>query len=364
MTKKVLYWYSCIVAILSWSCSSTSQSEKAKADSIAACVSHGMPSRTATKASTNDLTDSIHQGKGSLEEMVWIAGGKFLMGSDEFEDSRPIHEVSIKGFWMDEHEVTNAQFAKFVKATGYKTVAERALDPKDFPGVPADQLLPGSAVFSPPSTSVSLQNPLQWWKYVVGANWQHPFGPGSVLKGRENFPVVHVCYEDALAYAKWAGKRLPTEAEWEFAARAGQSQRMYYWGEELKPKGKWVANIYQGDFPHKNLQEDGFANASPVKTFPANRLGLYDMEGNVWEWCNDYYRPDYYRNSSSANPQGPADSYDPDEPGAVKRVQRGGSFLCSDQYCVRYKAGSRGKGEISSGADNLGFRCVSDQKAP
>lgn len=358
MTKKVLYWYSCMVAALSLSCSSTSQSEKA--DSIAVDVPHGIT----TEASANAPTNNIHQGEGSLEGMVWIAGGKFLMGSDEFEDSRPIHEVSIKGFWMDEHEVTNAQFAKFVKATGYKTVAERALDPKDFPGVPTDQLLPGSAVFSPPPASVSLQNPLQWWKYVVGANWQHPFGPGNVLKGRENFPVVHVSYEDALAYAKWAGKRLPTEAEWEFAARAGQSHRTYYWGEELKPKGKWVANIYQGDFPHKNLQEDGFANASPIKTFPPNRLGLYDMEGNVWEWCNDYYRPDYYRNSSSDNPQGPADSYDPDEPGAVKRVQRGGSFLCSDQYCVRYKAGSRGKGEVSSGSDNLGFRCVSDQKAP
>ncbi len=345
-----MQWHRILLAgILLGSCQSKTNSEAAKSDGIAA---------------STQTADNINAAQDSLDGMVWIPGGKYLMGSDEFPDARPLHEVNVKGFWMDEHEVTNARFTEFVKATGYKTVAERALDPKDFPGVPADQLVPGSAVFISPGEKVSLENPLQWWQYVAGANWQHPFGPGSSLKGRDTFPVVHVSYEDAVAYAKWAGKRLPTEAEWEFAARAGQPFQTYYWGNELKPKGKWVANIFQGDFPHKNVQEDGFANASPVKTFSANHYGLYDMEGNVWEWCNDYYRPDYYQNSPFSNPQGPADSYDPDEPGVVKRVQRGGSFLCSDQYCIRYKAGSRGKGELSSGADNLGFRCVSDRKAP
>ncbi|WP_435531811.1 formylglycine-generating enzyme family protein [Spirosoma liriopis] len=290
--------------------------------------------------------------------MVWLQGGTYEMGSDEFADARPVHPVSVKGFWMDEHEVTNAQFAQFVKATGYKTVAERPLDAADYPDVPADQLVPGSAVFIQPASAVSLNNPLQWWKYVPGASWQHPTGPQSTINGHENEPVVHVSFDDAVAYAKWAGKRLPTEAEWEFAARGGANNQTYYWGNELKPKGRWVANIHQGHFPEKNTQEDGFAGVASVKSFPANAYGLYDMEGNVWEWCQDLYRPDYYSQSPKSNPQGPDDSYDPDEPGAVKRVQRGGSFLCSDQYCIRYKAGSRGKGEVSSGSNNLGFRCV------
>ena len=290
--------------------------------------------------------------------MVWIPGSTFQMGSDEFPDSRPVHPVTVNGFWMDEHEVTNAQFAGFVRQTGYVTVAERPLNPQDYPGVPSSELVPGSAVFTPPAQNVSLNNPLQWWTYVGGANWQHPKGPTSTIKGHENEPVVHVSYEDAAAYAKWAGKRLPTEAEWEFAAQGGKGQRTYYWGNELKPAGKWVANIYQGDFPRQNALEDGFAEAAPVKTFPPNAYGLYDMDGNVWEWCQDFYRPDYYINSLASNPNGPPDSYDPDEPNAIKRVQRGGSFLCSDQYCARYKAGSRGKGEVTSGSNNLGFRCV------
>jgi formylglycine-generating enzyme required for sulfatase activity len=290
--------------------------------------------------------------------MVRIPGGTFQMGTDAFPDANPVHTVTVKGFWMDEHEVTNAQFAQFVAKTGYVTVAERPLNPQDFPGVPRAQLVPGSAVFTPPAQPVSLNNPLQWWEYVGGANWQHPKGPNSIILGHEQEPVVQVSYEDAAAYAKWAGKRLPTEAEWEFAALGGQKPQTYYWGNQLTPGSKWIANIYQGSFPHKNTLEDGFAEAAPVKTFPANAYGLYDMEGNVWEWCQDYYRPDYYRHSPRDNPQGPLDSYDPEEPTAIKRVQRGGSFLCSDQYCNRYKAGSRGKGEVSSASNNLGFRCV------
>ena len=293
--------------------------------------------------------------------MVWISGATFLMGADEFPDARPMHEVTVTGFWMDTHEVTNAEFSTFVQATGYKTIAERPLNPADFPNVPAEQLVPGSAVFTPTTQQVALSDPLQWWSYVKGASWQHPAGPESTLKGREHEPVVHVSYEDALAYATWAGKRLPTEAEWEFAAQGGKGNRPYYWGSELKPAGRWVANIYQGHFPDKNTSEDGFARAAPVKSFPANPYGLYDMDGNVWEWCQDYYRPDYYSQLVKNDPKGPTDSYDPEEPGAVKRVQRGGSFLCSDQYCVRYKAGSRGKGEVSSGSNNLGFRCVRDK---
>jgi formylglycine-generating enzyme required for sulfatase activity len=342
---------------------SSEQQAQRTADSIAHCAANGMPSRQMAIQQAASVTPA---GKGSTDEMAWIPGGTFQMGSNDFVDTKPVHSVTVTGFWMDEHEVTNAQFAEFVKATGYVTVAERPLNPNDYPGVPADKLVPGSAVFTPPSQAVSLDDPLQWWNYQEGASWKQPFGPGKSLpgndlKGRANEPVVHVSYEDAAAYARWAGKRLPTEAEWEFAARGGKDSQTYYWGKEQKPNGKWVANIFQGHFPDKNSKDDGYAGAAPVKSFPANAYGLFDMEGNVWEWCQDYYRPDYYAASTRQNPQGPTDSYDPEEPGAVKRVQRGGSFLCSDQYCIRYKAGSRGKGEVSSGSNNLGFRCVKDK---
>lgn len=314
-----------------------------------------IPSRTSMVRSGN-ITRSVITG--STTEMVFIKGNSFQMGTANFPDAKPVHSVSVSSFWMDTHEVTNAQYEKFVKATGYVTIAERPLNPADYPGVPADKLVPGSAVFSPPMRAVSLQNPLQWWQYVAGTSWRHPQGPKSTIVGKGDEPVVQVCYEDATAYARWAGKRLPTEAEWEFAARAGRKNTKYYWGSNLKPSGKWVANIFQGNFPNANTAEDGFQMTSPIQTYPANAYGLYDMEGNVWEWCSDLYRPDYYQRSPITNPKGPADSYDPDEPGMVKHVQRGGSFLCSDQYCVRYQAGSRGKGETSSASNNLGFRCV------
>jgi formylglycine-generating enzyme required for sulfatase activity len=315
--------------------------------------------RNASNQSTNsDRTPPIEHKNG----MVLIKGGEFVMGAEDpsFGDAQPLHKVKISSFWMDEHEVTNAQFEDFVKATGYKTVAEQEIDPKDFPGVPVADLVPGSAVFTPPAKPVALNNPLAWWTYVKGANWKNPFGAGSKADPRQ--PVVHVSYTDALAYAQWAGKRLPTEAEWEYAARAGKEQQPYYWGTELKPAGKWQANIFQGQFPNGDTKEDGYQGIAAVKSYAPNAFGLYDMEGNVWEWCNDYYRPDYYQNSPSENPQGPGDSYDPQEPGLVKRVQRGGSFLCSDAYCNRYRAGSRGKGEVNSASNNLGFRCVSDVK--
>lgn len=296
----------------------------------------------------------------STNGMVWISGGSFKMGTNDYPDAQPVHEVKVNGFWMDEHEVTNAQFEAFVKATNYVTIAERPLDPKDYPGVPLENLVPGSAVFSPPAGKVALDDIQQWWRYVPGANWRHPKGPESSIVGLENHPVVQISYLDAKAYAEWAGKRLPTEAEWEFAARAGRPNTKYYWGDELKPKGQWMANIFQGSFPNNNTVEDGFAGTAPVKSFPKNPYGLYDLEGNVWEWCNDLYHNAYYKNTLADNPQGPSVSNDPEEEGVEKHVQRGGSFLCSDQYCIRYVAGSRGKGETTSACNHLGFRCVKD----
>lgn len=353
---------SCVLSLLLAACHSTgSQNGSEAPKSDAADTAPREPEAVPKPVAANPRKQATKTSDGhEPDEMVWVEGGTFRMGSEAFPDAQPVHAVTVSGFWMDEHEVTNAQYARFVEETQYVTVAERPLNPEDFPGVPTEKLVPGSAVFTPPSHEVSLDNPLQWWTYVPGANWRHPEGPDSSIEGREDDPAVHIAYEDAKAYAAWAGKRLPTEAEWEFAAQGGKGRQKYYWGGELKPEGKWVANIFQGPFPHGNAAHDGFKTAAPVKSFPPNGYGLYDMEGNVWEWCHDYYRPDYYGRGPHVNPQGPSDSYDPAEPGAVKRVQRGGSFLCSDEYCIRYKAGSRGKGEVSSGTNNAGFRCVKD----
>ena len=296
--------------------------------------------------------------------MVWIPGGTFWLGCDDCEmpDAQPVHLVSVDGYWIDRTPVTNDQFARFVKATGYLTIAERLPDPKNYPGVDPKKLVAGSAVFSPPSQDVPLDDITQWWRYVPGASWKHPEGPGSTTEGREDHPVVQIAWEDAVAYAKWAGKRLPTEAEFEFAARGGMDRNRYAWGNELKPGGQWAANIFQGRFPSTDLAEDGYKRTSPVTAFSSNGFGLYDVGGNVWQWCADWYRPDYFASLAATgvarNPQGPADSYDPQEPGIPKRVQKGGSFLCSDRYCSRYLAGSRGRGAVDSGGSNTGFRCV------
>jgi formylglycine-generating enzyme required for sulfatase activity len=310
--------------------------------------------------------------------MVWIPGGEFSMGSadpttdvcggkDPMPDARPIHRVYVDGFWMETTEVTNADFARFVAATNYVTVAERKPRAEDYPGAPADLLVPGSVVFSATEGPVPLDNALAWWRYVPGANWRHPEGPGSDLIGRGKHPVVHIAYEDAEAYAKWAKRRLPTEAEWEFAARGGVGGKPYTWGDELQVDGKWMANIYQGHFPYQNTKGDGFETTAPVGTYPSNPYGLRDMAGNVWEWCSDWYRADTYGRQVEAahggvvrNPQGPAqsESLDPQEPNQVKRVHRGGSFLCTDQYCTRYMVGTRGKGAPDTGSNHLGFRCV------
>ncbi|MGC1448686.1 MAG: formylglycine-generating enzyme family protein [Candidatus Sulfotelmatobacter sp.] len=306
--------------------------------------------------------------------MVWISGGEFAMGAMDppsadqvgmsvAADARPIHRVYVDGFWMDETDVTNDEFARFVKATGYVTIAERKPRPEDFPGAPPENLVAGAVVFSPPDHDVQLNDQYQWWAYVGGADWRHPEGPTSNLKGREKYPVVQVAYPDALAYAKWAGKRLPTEAEWEFAARGGLAGKRYPWGDEFQPNGRWMANTHQGHFPNTDTGDDGYAGIAPVAQFPPNGYGLYDMAGNVWQWTSDWYRPDYYQQLAAAggvtrNPQGPQTSYDPDEPTEKKRVHRGGSFLCTDQYCSRYVVGTRGKGEVSTGTNHLSFRCV------
>jgi formylglycine-generating enzyme len=306
--------------------------------------------------------------------MVWIPGGEFSMGAadprhdsdggnDPLADARPIHRVRVDGFWMDRTEVTNAQFARFVAATGYVTVAERTPRAEDFPGAPPQNLVAGSLVFAAPPHPVPLDSHYRWWSYVHGARWRRPLGAGSDLEGRERLPVVHVAYEDAEAYARWAGKRLPTEAEFEFAARGGLAGRKYAWGDELRPNGRFMANTFQGHFPDADNGDDGYSGLSPVASFPPNRYGVFDITGNVWEWCSDWYRYDYYATLSRSgavarNPRGPDDSFDPSEPHVAKRVQRGGSFLCSSEYCARYLVGSRGRGEPSSGGNHLGFRCV------
>jgi formylglycine-generating enzyme required for sulfatase activity len=308
--------------------------------------------------------------------MVWIPGGEFSMGANDPADmddvgmkatldARPIHRVYVDGFFMDKTDVTNAQFAEFVKATGYITVAERIPRVEDFPGAPAENLFAGSVVFSPPNHAVPLDDQFRWWSYVRGADWRHPLGQQSDIRGKESYPVVHIAYLDAEAYAKWAGKRLPTEAEWEFGARGGLAGKPYVWGDSFRPDGKWMANTHQGHFPDISSGDDGYLGIAPVAQYPPSPYGLYDMAGNVWQWTSDWYRPDYYAQLAATgrvtrNPQGPDSSFDPFEPDQPKKVQRGGSFLCTDQYCSRYIVGTRGKGEINTGTNHLGFRCVKD----
>jgi len=306
----------------------------------------------------------LAQNSLALGDMVWIPGGKFTMGSNDGQtDERPLHDVKVDGFWMDKTEVTNEQFARFVAETNYATVAERPLDPKQFPGAPAEKLKPGSITFTPPPHVETLDDHMQWWSYTPGANWRHPEGPQSDISGRENHPVVQVCWEDAVAYAKWAGKRLPTEAEWEYAARGGLDHNAFVWGREKVPDGKWMANIWQGAFPNENTAADGFKGTAPVGSYLPNGYGLFDMAGNVWEWCADWYLPDYYAKSPRKNPTGPDTSFDPNEPGVMKRVTRGGSFMCSDMYCKGYRPSARMKTSPDTGLANTGFRCAKSEPA-
>jgi formylglycine-generating enzyme required for sulfatase activity len=314
--------------------------------------------------------------------MVWVPGGEFTMGSTDAlarQDESPKHRVRVDGFWMDVTEVTNAQFAAFVKATGYKTMAERPVDweelkkqlPPGTPKPPDEKLQPGSLVFTPPGRPVDTRDYSQWWTWTIGANWRHREGPASSIEGKDNEPVVQVAFEDVQAYCEWAGKRLPTEAEWEFAARGGLEGKVNVWGDA--PIDRKRANTWQGHFPDRNTAEDGFARVAPVKSFPANGYGLYEMAGNVWEWCSDLYRPDTYarrvreigKDGVCINPTGPEASFDPRNPHTPEsRVQRGGSFLCHDSYCANYRPSARMPCPPDPGLQHLGFRCVISKATP
>ncbi|WP_161888473.1 formylglycine-generating enzyme family protein [Pontibacter russatus] len=344
--------------------------EVAKTDTMASC-SGSLPARFATAQDT-----TAYQAKAlSHEGMVWVEGGTFAMGAADAEgrpDESPQHQVKVSGFWIDATEVTNAQFAEFVAATGYLTTAERAPDWEELkkqlpPGTPKPHdslLVAASLVFNPPAQPVSLHNAAQWWSWKKGANWRHPQGPGSSIEGKENFPVVQVSWDDATAYAKWAGKRLPTEAEWEYAARGGMKAQVYPWGNEAVEQGKPKANTWQGSFPDHNTGWDKYQGLAPVMSFASNKYGLYDMAGNVWEWCSDWYAADYYQtvaSGESVNPAGPGRSFDPQEPTVPKRVVRGGSFMCHDSYCKGYRVTSRMKSSADTGLENTGFRCVASK---
>lgn len=323
-----------------------------------------------TPAPDSGAAEPKSENDPRFEGMVWIPSGRFTMGDlNTVPDEFPPHVVDLDGFWMDATEVTNAEFQRFVAATGYVTTAEQPPQLRSFqPGSELKdvQILPE---FNRPGSICSLQlssrdeidperGALSWWQYVPGASWRHPEGPDSDISDRMSHPVVHVSWLDAQEYCKWAEKELPTEAQWEFAARGGRAGQVYPWGNERNPDGKWLHNIWQGEFPVRDTMEDGFGSTAPVKSYPPNDYGLYDMSGNVWEWCADYYHPEYYSVSSKRNPTGPEFSFDPQEPDIIKRVQRGGSFMCSDQYCVGYRVTARMKGEQDTGAFHTGFRCV------
>ena len=330
------------------------------------------------KAEKQIKIDNVDTNYSSPKGMVYIPGGVFIMGSSaEYaeNDEGPEIQVKVDPFFMDETEVTNAEFSKFVNETGYITIAERTIEweqiKNDLPEgteKPNDSFFePGSLVFTPPEYAVNLNDYSQWWKWVKGTDWKHPQGPDSNIEGKDNYPVVHIAYEDAVAFANWVGKRLPTEAEWEFASRGKGNYAEFVWGDELTPRNTYLANFFQGDFPYNNTLDDGFETAAPVKSYPENTYELYDMIGNVWEWTSDWYRPDtkkqYLVNASKLciNPKGPESSYDPNDPYVTqKRVIKGGSFLCSDQYCSNYRSTSRMATSIDSGQNHLGFRCVKD----
>jgi formylglycine-generating enzyme len=303
------------------------------------------------------------------KDMVWIPSGTFLMGSEDFyPEERPVHRVSVDGFWMDEHQVSVSEFRRFVKATGHVTVAERPLDPADYPDADPSLLRPGALVFRKTTRAVNLDDYRQWWEYVPGASWRHPEGPGSTVAGRERHPVVHVAWEDVEAYAAWAGKELPTEAEWEYAARGGLEGMPFVWGDDFAPKGRMMANTWQGEFPWQNLLTDGYEGTAPVKSFPPNGYGLFDMAGNVWEWTSDYYTPRHADEATHAccgpphNPRvtTPDASHNVGQPGEQfpRHVVKGGSHLCAPNYCLRYRPAARQAQSVETSMAHLGFRCI------
>lgn len=365
MNRKWSFWIFAVCVL--YACQSEKKSVNSKADSLASCSST-LPSRFGAKPDST----SIVGGKTDHSEMVYIPGGEFLMGATDTEgrpDEYPQHKVKLSAFWMDVTEVTNASFAKFIKATGYVTTAERKPNweelkkqlPEGTPRPPDSVLVASSLIFSPPKKVANLNDASQWWAWKQGADWKHPAGPNSSIKGKDNYPVIHISWDDAQAYCKWAGKRLPTEAEWEYASRGGLKNAKYPWGNEALEKGGPKANTWQGSFPVQNTSADGYGGLAPVKSFAANGYGLYDMAGNVWEWCSDWYRPDFYESQKtlSENPLGPANSYDPMEPSVPKKVVRGGSFMCNASYCKGYRVTSRMKTSTDTSLGHTGFRCVS-----
>ncbi len=329
----------------------------------------------ATATNASEKTVEISE-KDKPPGMVLIPGGEFVMGTEGetvHKNEQPAHRVKIKALFMDEHEVTNAQFREFVDATKYVTTAEKPPDweelkqqlPPGTPKPPAEMLVAGSMVFLPTKSPVPTDNAALWWKWTPGAYWNHPEGPGSNLEGRENHPVIHVSWYDATEYAKWAGKRLPTEAEWEYASRGGKTSQKFSWGNEgLTDSDGKKANVWQGHFPNENTKVDGWERTAPVKSYAPNGYGLYDMAGNAWEWCNDWYRADAYvqlsKNAVVDNPKGPSESFDPNEPYTPKRVIRGGSFLCHVSYCESYRNAARRGNSPDTGMSHVGFRCVKD----
>ena len=302
------------------------------------------------------MVDSTKQEKDTsslnLDNMVFITGGKFLMGSDNFyPEEKPVHEVTVDSFYIDKYEVTNADFKKFVDETGYVTVAERPLNPADYPGAKPELLVPGALVFRKSQGPVNLNSYFNWWQWVPGTSWKHPHGPQSSILGIKDHPVVHIAYEDAEVYAKWAGKELPTEAEWEYAARGGLIQKKYPWGDVLRPDGQHQCNIWQGTFPTQNNAADGYAGTAPSRSFPANGYGLYNMSGNVWEWCADNYVTDHEKSILAETVASP------DE---IRKVLKGGSYLCHRSYCNRYRVAARISNTPDTSTGHIGFRCASD----
>ena len=377
------------------SCNNVSGIEQANADSVKdtmRCVNPKSRASFFTKGATTADTASLQNGDGKIYSfaydtahwpakpwpagMVWIPAGEYMMGGDGDEarrDEFPKHKVKLDGFWMDATELTVGSFKKFIAATNYITTAEQKPDweqlkkqaPPGTPKPPDDVLVPGSLVFHTTSTRVPLNNYAQWWDYIPGADWKHPMGPQSDVFGTTKFdahPVSQVSWFDAEAYSQWAGKSLPTEAQWEFAARGGLINKPYTWGDEKPGPNNIKANTWQGAFPYAPDPQDGFILSAPVKSFPPNGYGLYDIVGNVWEWCSDWYRPDTYAKEQAkgevTNPAGPDNGYDPDEPYVPKKVVRGGSFLCTVEYCASYRPAARMKTDPYSAQNHTGFRCV------